>query len=431
MNFYNRFYPVILFLSFSFTVGAQLNYRSGFVITNENDTTYGYINEGGSIRNSKVCLYKSNSSSKPVKYRPGDIKSYRIDGGKYYVSQQLFHKGKITPLFTEVLLTGKINLYKDWRSRNMKYYLQMEDGNLTGLSNEDFRVQYETNFGEGAYKRYYWLTFKVFRDSLYSAFKASEKIQKHVDQVGYTQESLMNIAKAYLNETCKGKGCITYEKDLKESRSRFGAFAGIQASEIVFKESFENPRAKGHKTEIVYSYPFGIFYNFPISVINDRLFFQIELITNTVSYKSFGDLYDINYITSIKTRTLGMPLLIKYELTGKKLTPTLALGKETSFNIDSKVSRDYTEEQLRERSFTGEQYLHKIQKGGWFFEVGLDYKLMQRLSLFSNVRIQSGNNLIITEENDNRLSYSGALKQKRYLEHYKTNCATLFIGLRF
>jgi hypothetical protein len=431
MRNYLKFLFLFVFISYSFVISAQLNYRNGYVITLQNDTLFGKINDGGSICNTKVCLFKSGIKSKKVKYYPADIKAYRFDGGKYYVSQKLITKGESKSVFTEVLLDGKISLYTDLSSLNMKYYLEMEDGTLTGLSNKNFRVQYQPDLDKLVYGKKYWLICKVFRDTLYSVFKASEKIQKQVDFVAYNHESLIKITKAYLNETCKENGCIKYEKDFKESRSRFGAFVGMQMSNIIIKESLLNSDAEGYKSDIINSFPIGVFCNFPISIINDRLLIQIEVITNSINYKSFGYLDKINRLTSIKYKTLGIPLMVKYEISNKKLSPTIAFGKETSFNLKSKVTRNFTEEEIIKHDYSNNNFIHRIQKGGWFCELGLDYELSPKLSLFSNLRFQTNHNIIVSDENTNHLTYSAALSSYSSLEIFKTNIITLYLGIKF
>jgi hypothetical protein len=429
----NFFKPVfILILPFcSNILSAQLNYRAGYVITLKSDTLYGSINDGSSFRNSKECKFKSDKIGKPVKYLPGEIKEYRIVGGNYYASKPLFIRNNSKQVFAEVLIKGKTNLYTDWHNKSIKYYIEKEGGRFIGLSNESIRAQYDNESGDRVYNKYYWMVTKAYRDTLYRVFRDSKEIQKQLDNVDYTEESLIKIVKSYLDETCFDDDCLIYERDLIKSKTSSGIFVGLQLSKVTFLESKEDPKVEGRKANITCSVPIGIFYNIPLTFINRKLSFQIELLTNTINHKSFGGIEKLNFIKYIKSTTLGVPLLLKYEIAKRKISPSIAFGKETAFIVNSKVKREYTEAQLLYRSYTEDQLLHKIQKGGWFFEIGMDYKLSPKLSLFSNARFQSSSNLILAEANANRFSYSGAVKSKSYLEIYKTNFATLFVGLRF
>ena len=43
--------------------------------------------------------------------------------------------------------------------------------------------------------------------------------------------------------------------------------------------------------------------------------------------------------------------------------------------------------------------LHLIQKGGWFYEFGLEYNFKKSIAIFTNLRIQSVYNLAIDSDN--------------------------------
>ncbi len=74
--------------------------------------------------------------------------------------------------------------------------------------------------------------------------------------------------------------------------------------------------------------------------------------------------------------------------------------------------------------------IHPTTKGGWFGEIGLNFKLGRNLSLFSNIRVQSGKNLIILEGNQ-RAGYNTVVKSSDFVKEYKTNYSTLLVGLKF
>jgi hypothetical protein len=415
-------------MSLSAGAAAQLNYKSGYVISLKNDTLYGLVNDGGGLKNARVCLYKKDRHTKAVRYSPSEIKAYRFAGDKYYHAEELFYKGEFSYIFTDVLLKGDVSLYYDRRNRQMSYYLERKEGEPIGLINEEISIKRQNDYGYLAYGKYkYGVVLNVYKDTLFSFFKDSEKIGSQVGNVEYNQKSLFTITKAYLDETCKGYDCISYEKDFRSSRESFGVYSGISFSRIDFWEerNILGTTKKGVKSNILYSIPVGVFYNVPLKLLNDRLSFQMELLlsNNNILSDSTSRLKSTTF-TTIQSKTIGIPLLLKYQIPLNKITPGIAIGKENNFVINS-VVKEY------DLANTPDGLLHKTQKGGWFFEVGADYKLRKGLSLFSNIRVQSYYNLLIDSDGyANNFSFSTNLNEREY-SMITTYGAALHVGVRF
>ena len=81
MKYYLKSFILVIAVSFSSVVYGQINFKKGYVITNKDDTIHGRINDKGGYRNTNICVFKEKS--KPiVKYRPGNIKGYRMFNDK-------------------------------------------------------------------------------------------------------------------------------------------------------------------------------------------------------------------------------------------------------------------------------------------------------------------------------------------------------------
>jgi hypothetical protein len=394
----------------SFGLSGQLNYKAGYIISLKNDTIFGQINDGGGIRNSKVCLFKANNKSKTIRYYPDEIKSYRYINGKYYDAKKIFFKDDYRSVFTDVLLKGEINLYYFRKNKEMEYYIEKEDGNLIGLINKEVPVRPRSYIYYNEFNAVY---ISIYKDTLYSVFSDCEKVQNQLGKVDYTHKSLVNITKEYLNETCKESDCITYEKNFNSQKPGFGVFSGIQLSKIAWSPKI--------KSNFLTSVPIGLLYNIPFSLINDRLSFQIELIYNSINYKQeFSNLFNSKNIIKITSGTIGIPLLLKYEISRNKVSPVFAFGKEINHVFNSITT--YNDEELQLNSF---------QKSGWFFDLGLNYKIFQNSILFTNIRVQSFNNLIIgSYGTGNQLPFYSA-SEHRYYNMIKTYLAVLYLGMKF
>ncbi|HET6557998.1 MAG TPA: outer membrane beta-barrel protein [Prolixibacteraceae bacterium] len=419
----------ILGLAFLVSLGVmgQDNYKKGYVITLDNDTLFGKINDAGGFKNSRLCTFKEKKDRKVKEYLPGQIKGYRMYKDKYYVSKAAEEKNGNEYTFMEVLVEGPVSLYHDRKSTEKAFYIQKKDGDLIPLQNEEVQLRYKPDENIAVlYSPTYILHNRIYRDTLKYVFRDSEVIKEWVDNVEYDAKSLKNITKDYIAERHLGEKSITYERDLKMYRPRVGVYGGIQMTDIeilptkrgVFTS--EEPHSIISKT--FDTYPVGIFFNFPLPMLNDKLSFQLELMANGIDYdEEFDRTQSLNdTLFKIKTHTIGIPILLKYELLKGFFSPSLGIGKDISFVYDSDVTIDQNTNLM----------IHPVQKGGWFGEVGVSFKLAPQLSLFANARYHTIKNLII-EKGNQRATYNSIINSKHFIKEYETSYATLLVGLKF
>ena len=123
------------FLTFALTLFAQNGYNKGYVITNELDTLKGEIKLKSNFLNSTSCDFKYPGSDNVKTYTPTDIKAYRIEGSKYYVSKDVVIDSTDQKLFVEYLVKGIVNLYYLKGFQNEFYFLE-KDSKMIPISNE-------------------------------------------------------------------------------------------------------------------------------------------------------------------------------------------------------------------------------------------------------------------------------------------------------
>lgn len=402
--------------------GAQLNYKKGYIITNDNDTVYGKINDWGGRHNSKVCLFKANNKQKVVRYYPKDIKAYRMDGDKYYASKKFVIKDQSLHVFLEVLIKGEVNLYYGLQGKGNAYYIE-KDSTFFGLSNDELMLTYDP-YGNVAfeYGTKYLFQSKAYKDSLRSLFKESKDIQSRVEYLKYDKKSLMTITKDYLSEVCKESNCITYEKDLKMYKPTMGVFAGVRMNQFTFMPGESNYYQFTGFNETFQSTPLGVFLNVPLHVFSDKMSLQVEGIYDHRKHvqKTFNSSLYTGAPIDMSYQTIGLPLMLKYDVLRGKLTPTLAIGKELSYVFESQVSR----------SGRTDLRIHQAQKGGWLAEAGVNYRLARRFKVFANLRYQYNENLIVEEEYANT-PYNILVRNDNFYKQYRNNFATFFVGLEF
>ena len=93
-NFY-----LLLSLLFPFSLFAQSNYQSGFVLKNNGDTLKGFINYREWTFSPRSIDFKTNKDDKqPIQFNPQTIKCFQVSGAETYVS----YTGLVTMNRTEI-----------------------------------------------------------------------------------------------------------------------------------------------------------------------------------------------------------------------------------------------------------------------------------------------------------------------------------------
>ncbi|MBC8005833.1 MAG: hypothetical protein H7X84_10195 [Verrucomicrobia bacterium] len=425
MRYTFKSFILVLALLVSVGVMGQDNFKKGYIITLDNDTIYGKINDAGGLKNSRLCTFRPQKKLRVKEYRPGELKGYRMFNDKYYVSKEVSNRFKTKNVFLEVLIEGPVNLYQNRRSSNKGFYIQKKDSDMVALQYEELMTDDTPEENDSVYySPNYFSNGKVYKGTLLSLFGDSENTRKRVYELEYDARSFSDLTKDYIDEKYIGEEPITYERNLKMYNPRVGIYGGQHMTEIEFLPSpkaifsSEEPNSLTSKTFDTYSA--GFFINFPLPLLNDKLSFQLEVMGSKMDYKEdiFGGLNDTSF--SIESYTIGVPVMLKYNLLRGFFVPSLGIGKNISFVYDSKVTIDQNTDLV----------LHPIQKGGWFGEVGLTLKLAPNLSIFANARYSTIKSLII-QEGYEHLTYNYLVDMKHYAKEFETSYATLLVGLKF
>ncbi len=401
-------------------VNGQANFREGRLITSQNDTLYGLIKDGFIARNSRVCIFKENKKAKAVKYNPSEIKSYQIAEGKYYAAKDVKVKGENKRVFTQVLLEGELSLYHQTKDKEYSYYLETENGELISLVNRDRDFRGQSDWIYKGYTTYNDAKIPIYKDTLYDLFSDTKQVQDQVYNVRYNPKSLMHITKAYIKETCRGSDCISYEGQLNTTREKFGAFTGVFISKIYFEDS-------GAASFVKATVPFGLFYNIPLSFLHERLSFQNEVTYRMMEYNELYNPPNETQYTKLRWDVVGIPLSIQYLTSFNRVSPTIGFGKEIGFVVNSDIVA-VTEGKFPEDDpiVTSNEFIYLFQHGGWFLDLGCDFELNSKISLFTNLRFQYYQNKVIADQYENKLTFKVAEGTI-----FDTFSAALLFGVRF
>jgi len=209
-------FPVIsgLFLSCALAFG-QVDYEPGYIVKNNNDTLWGFINLKANNVNCKKCEFTTDKSVPARTYYPGDIQVYKIENNKYYVSKEVTLDSVPVKLFLEYLVDGIADLFYV-RLDEEDYYFLEKGGEMYRLSNEAKTVHYTANstaearrYGEGG-------TFvqhsNQYIGMLSIAFSDCPDLKNEINKTGFNYKQLIKLTKDYHNKMCSGSGLIDYTK---------------------------------------------------------------------------------------------------------------------------------------------------------------------------------------------------------------------------
>ncbi len=369
----------LLYIFSGFKSFAQSDFRPGYYLTLRNDTVKGFIEYRGENKNSNSVLFKKDEFSKPVKFEPSEIKAYRFNDGKFYVTKNIETGSEEKMVFLEFLVDGITNLYFYRDLNNYKYFLEDKKGNMLELSNDtktekvDGKGEIQTNTN-----KYIGLLKATFADC--------KEIQSQIDNVSLGHKSLINITKQYHNYVCDDEVCIVYEKKLSPIKVQFAPVLKTGISFLQFdKEFFSN-----YDFEPAIYPGIGILMNTNIPGIGEKISFEAELDFNKYNFQGKyqvqnGSITE-NYNAYFDIVSLQPTLSVKYTFQNRKVKPTVAIGGYSDIfaGIDQKV---VTVKTHSDTVYTFESYetpLASFVMGG-FVQLGCNYEFSNH-TFFTNLR---------------------------------------------
>ena len=298
----------ILFIAFLFPIGliyAQTDFKTGYVITNSNDTLYGEIDYRGDLLMGQVCKFRMNKSD-IVSYSPYDIAAYRFIDGKYFVSKEI--DGKM--VFLEFLIKGQMNIYYMRDGIGDHYFIEKDDMPL-------IEMPYEESIQKIDGKQYFYTTKAHFGILNYYMQDAPEIVQNRIGKLKQPEhKNLIKLAKEYHYAVCtNGEQCIIFEKKLPLVKVAVDVAGGMEY----------------FRTDIS-SFTGGVLLNFWMPRTNEKLYFRTGLL-----YSKYKDTY--KDMSQEHLKIYKIPLMIEYIYPKSVIRPKFAYG--TIFCLIDKAQLRY------------------------------------------------------------------------------------------
>ncbi len=358
-----KIYPasalLFLFTFFFLPAKAQKNYTKGYVVTTQNDTIRGFIDDKDWSKNPDVIRFKKDiADSQFTKYSPAQLRSFYIEPtNDYYISylgkidyspfkiQQLVEvtddsdflqkDHTITDTaFLNVLSEGTISLYF-YKDREQKEHFFFQKGK--GLPQELVFQKYIKEMENG---QKFIREVRTYRGQLREAMTDCEKVQKVIPKATYTKQSLTQLVNLY--NTCSSQHA-TYQKTPEKTKFAIGAVVGISKTSFLHSTtstSFEYTDS--------YNPVLGVSFNFILprnhnswSVYTDIFWKAFQ----TKAAKTPQNTFERN----LKVNATKANVMVRYSLPKEGLQPFINAGASASFlinaqgNILTNSDQDYKE----------------------------------------------------------------------------------------
>jgi len=333
-----RLITIAVWLLTGVCVWAQRDYREGYIITNQQDTIYGWIDYRGDIRNAKICSFKETETGQATDYSPADIAAYRFIDSKYYISRDIGSSDAPKQVFLEYLVNGMANLYYYREDKSNDQYFIENDGHFHELKTEGREVEVDGKTGNVSIKSYIGI--------LKAALNVWE-MNSNIDKARLEHSSLIKIAKDYHQYVCTdGSECIVYERKKPFVALRLGPVVGADLSTLRLMDW----DVEKYELDPLTNFTAGVNLNFSMPRINEKLFLQMQAVYTKYyffgAYESPQQAIDVH----VRSNVLQMGLAVKYEYPKGKWRPTMAVGAAAVWMPDGltkEITDRYHYEEIR------------------------------------------------------------------------------------
>lgn len=312
----NKLLVLLTFITISVLLSAQ-DLRKGFIFS-KGDTIRGVLKFQGDIKNSKECIFISDSESMK-KFVPFDIDGYMFEYGKFYVSRYIKRPDTSFKVFAEYLVKGQKDLlyYRDYS--DFHYLIKANDSSLIEIPYtekvsdiEGLPYLQESNQHIGLLKAYF--------SDCPTVFQQIEKLKKP------DTKSLISITKTYHDVVCGENSCVVYGKKKMPLK-------------IAIEPRFELTKFRG---ESGYFNQYGGLFHIWLPASNENLYIKSGLLYS--SFANDNSMYKI-------------PLRFEYVFPKKIIKPRLDLG----VNVYSFKNPEYNDGMALTMAVSG-GFLVKVSK---------------------------------------------------------------------
>ena len=289
-----------------------------------------------------ICVFKNNSGE-ILTHGPNDIEGYGVKEGRHYVSSV------IPESFVEVLVTGKISLYK----KNDKFFLK-KDEEIQLLESKLVEVTEDGKIGKKETSKWRGVVNYLVSDCLKSGAANS---------VEFKEQSLTKIVIAY--NKCADSEYTVYKENLPWTKLNFGLIGGAAFSRLkVITGATLQTLSDSYNTVSPF---FGFSVKLSSPRAYSRLEAQLDVIYNNFNYQELNVIQQAGtesiYDVEIKQTFISLPLSVKWNIPIGSFNAFIQGGPQINFfsafealaDIESRASGGVVVERSGELLFEGEK----------------------------------------------------------------------------
>lgn len=331
---------------------SQKDLKPGYIITLQNDTIFGQINNQSTSSFNSKCEFIPNNSTESTTYLPGEIQSFRSIDDKCFISKTVNLHGDDKEMFLEFLLEGIVNLYFCHYKKEETYYIE-KDGLIYTLEKKQVDIVGEDNLQ-------YRTEIDKYKAVLALLFQDEPQLSKEINSTMLTHKSLIKVTEDYHNIVCDDHQCIIYEKKRKKMVAR--PFVGYRFSTVTLKTSPDKYQYS--------SFIAGIDCNLPTFIANPRWNYSVGLyvskdevnnVFKNTLYLNNAEANERTHRIKVKAIALEIPLGIEYTVPVKKLMPYVGFGYSNVFLLDREA--EVSRLQAVEYNIPSESHIRLYQAG--------------------------------------------------------------------
>lgn len=385
--------------------------KQGFIVTLENDTVYGFIDDRSDVSNLSNCVFKKNHESDKERLYPSEIYTYGFNDGKRYVSRTVNLNNSERDVFLELLVKGVVSIYYYRDANNEYFFAEKEIERLIPLISSESRVV------QGG--KVYIRKSEKYKGVLRYLFKEEPSIVRKVNNVKLTHKSLVDIVSDYQKLVSPEKEEVVLTKKAKDRVFKSGWLLSVSQIDYDVPEEeidlFEFLSYLHFEKRIQPSA--GIFFKVGIPEISQKLFLKNECEINCLwlqayaNYKKAGTYYYADMaINQIK---FSDQLMLEYEFfQERRFIPHINGGVFISTNLytDYKLEMERSYEDLiRYPNYSSNEYPFESLDYGLVAGAGLTTTINEK-DLLIDLRYMKGKGLNSLEKPKAMTSHYWILK---------------------
>lgn len=357
-----------LFLFLFLIAGVSLipakEWKTGFVVTNSNDTLRGLIAYFGEGSNWHTCEYKENDKSEEQQFSPVQIKSFEFDSGLRYIAMDIASgrmKGRnfVRSLVQGVCSLSYLNVDIDSDSTYSVYLIEnSENGKVIRIS--------DAQRGFHIYKKRMYLTLKPF-------FNDNPIMEAELKRSSFTENELIGLFEKYNDIICTEVKCITFT-EVKNVPRRF-----FLSARFAFQLAGIPGIHCGYETILLKDLKFNAGIDLAASMtllkFSDLLLFNFGLGFSPLSFD------DPRYIEQPKFKGAGITNTISLEIhaSNKHVSPFVEFGFfQTGVVMRKSRAGNIPASNPPYGNYWGKELKYKKYYGGLLASVGMDIQINKK-----------------------------------------------------